>query len=234
MGGRGSGSGMVSGGGNNQEWTDNNSGGFSVNSRKEDNMRWYDSLYESSGGYNSKEIQAINKYQNSSQAINEQLREDSLKPSTKTKVNALTRILDNAEVETPFVAHRSSDGKLLGIDGDISVDAIRKRIGQTVTDKGFTSTSLSSGGAYDRGSKQYIQKTGGIKESELVRYHIKTPSGRGVGGLVLGAKWGGKDGRYVGAPEFIFNRGSQFKIAGAYEKDGVVHCNLEYTGNVRR
>lgn len=228
MGGRGGSSGMSTE--NNYEWTDSNSKGFIVNSSKGDNMQWYDDLYESNGGYNSKEIQTIIKYQNSSQAINEQLRNDSLKPSTKTKVNALTRLLDNAEVETPFVAHRSSDGKLLGIDGDVSVDAIRKKIGQTVTDRGFTSSSLSDNSAYDRGSRQYIQKTGGINKNALVHYHIKTPSGKGIGGLVLGAKWGSV---FSGVPEFIFNRGSQYKIVGAYDKGGITHCNLEYVGNIR-
>lgn len=233
MGGRGSGS---LGAGRNSEWTDSNSGGFVVNSKVEDNMRWYDNLYESGGGYDSKEIQAITKYQNSSQAINEQLREDLLKASTKTKVNTLTRVLDKAEVETPFVAHRSSDGKLLGINGDVTVEAIRSRIGKTVTDKGFTSTSLVDNAAYDRGSRQYITKTGGIKKGELVHYHIKTPAGRGIGGLVLGDKWfaGTSRERYVGVPEFIFTRGSQYKIVGAYTKGGKIHCNLEYVGNVRR
>lgn len=233
FGGRGGGSGM--GKDQNFEWTDDNSGGFSVNSKAKDNMQWYDNLYESNGFYG-KDVQAIVKYQNSSQATNEQLREDSLKPSTRTKVNALTRILDDAEVETPFVAHRSSDGKLLGIDGDVTVEAIRSRIGKTVTDKGFTSASLDDNSLYDKGTIQYITKTGGIKKSALVHYHIKTPAGKGIGGLVLGPKWaaGTSEAHYAQMPEFIFSRSSQYRVVGAYNSGGKVHCNLEYVGNARR
>ena len=217
------------------EWNNDNSGGFELaetntKSIVSKNMGWYDELYTSKG-HDSKEINVITSYQNSSQAINEQLRSGTLKPSTKTKVNTLTRVLDTSRVDSPFVAHRSSDGKLLGIDGEVSVEKLRSMVGKVVTDNGFTSTALSSKTGYDRGSAQYIQKTGGIKPEELVQYHIKTPAGDGIGGLVLGPKWGD---RYVGVPEFIFNRGSQFKIVGVYEKDGVVHCNMEYVGNIRK
>ena len=107
--------------------------------------------------------------------------------------------------------------------------------GKTVTDKGFTSTALqkSSIRGYDRGQSTYINKTGGRSSNSVVHYHIETPSGKGIGGLVLGPK-SKASGRYMYTPEFIFNRGSQFTITGAYEKNGVVHCNLRYAGNARK
>lgn len=200
------------------------------------NEGWYSDLYDNGGGYYGKDVQALMKYQNSSQAVNEQLREGELKPSTKTQVNKLTKILDGGEVKEGFIAHRSSDGQLLGIKGDVTLENVRSKIGQTVTDKGFMSTALSDASAagYSEGSKQYIAKTGGIKSNSQVRYHIDTPAGKGVGGLVLGADWGTKGNRqWANAPEFIFSRSSQFVVTGAYKKDGVIHCNLQYVGNAR-
>ena len=133
MGGRGSGSGM-SRGSQNYELTSDNSGGFTVIDDSDtlkqfvnNNSGWNDSIYdrafgEGGAGRNDPSVKAIEQYQNSSLNINSRLRNDDLNPSTRTKVNNLTRVLDNAEVDTPFVAHRSSSGKLLGIDGDVSVE----------------------------------------------------------------------------------------------------------------
>lgn len=232
FGGRGSSSGGGGGGGGqNSELT-----GPSEDEIVESNEKWWADLYDDGGGYYGSDVQTIMKYQNSSQATNEQLREGELKSSTKTQVNKLTRILDGGEVEKGFIAHRSSDGQLLGIEGDVTIEKVRSKIGQTVTDKGFTSTALSDSGAaaYSKGSRQYIQKTGGIKGNSQVRYHIDTPPGKGIGGLVLGADWGTKGNRHwANVPEFIFSRGSQFKVTGAYEKNGVIHCNMKYVGNAR-
>lgn len=238
----------ISGGGSpqNYELTTENSGGFLVIDNERvgegaqfirENSEWSDSIYGRAFGpggdkYNDPEVKVIEGYQSSSMAINSRLREDNMNPSTKTKVNKLTKTLDNAEVVTPFVAHRSSDGQLLGIRGEVTLDKVRSTVGKTVTDKGFTSTALTASkiGAYDKGQTAYIRKTGGTSASSLVRYHIETPAGKGIGGLVLGPK---RNGGYVFGSEFIFNRGSQYRVTGAYEKDGVIHCNMQYVGNSR-
>ena len=89
---------------------------------------------------------------------------------------------------------------------------IQARIGDVVMDKAFVSSSAVKGqGFYGE-----------------VKYHIKTPAGKGIGAYVdpISMHKGSSES------EFLFQRGSKFRIVGAYEDSyGNLHCNMEYAGN---
>lgn len=162
---------------------------------------------------------AITQYQNSSVAVNGQLRAGLLKSSTATKVRKIERALDQSEVKVPFVAQRISTGDLLGISGQPTVEQIRSLVGEVFTDRAFVSTDPVSKEDY----KFYGLNNTGLSSGSVVSYHIRVPEGKGIGGLA-------GQGTMM-ANEFIINRGSQFRVLGAYTgEDGLVHCNLEWVG----
>lgn len=161
----------------------------------------------------------ITQYKNSSVAINGQLREGILKSATATKVREIEKALDKSEVKVPFVAQRISTGDLLGIPDQPTVEQIQSLVGKVFTDRAFVSTDPVSEEDY----RFYGLNNTGMSSSSVVSYHIRIPKGKGIGGLA-------SQGTMM-ASEFIVNRGSQFKVLGAYiGEDGLVHCNLEWVG----
>lgn len=117
-----------------------------------------------------------------------------------------------------MIVNRTSDSSLLG--GAHTVEDIRKMYGQTVTDKGFTSTELNLANS--------LANPYGSKHSDQVYYHIKTPAGKGIGQYVQGISGAHQE------QEFLFNRGSSFKVLGAYaDAEGRVHANLKYVGRAK-
>lgn len=173
---------------------------------------WKDDLQDA-------ERKVITQYKNSSVAVNGQLREGILKSATATKVRKIEKALDKSEVKVPFVAQRISTGDLLGIPDQPTVEQIQSLVGEVFTDRAFVSTDPVSKEDY----KFYGLNNTGMSSSSVVSYHIRIPKGKGIGGLA-------SQGTMM-ASEFIVNRGSQFKVLGAYiGEDGLVHCNLEWVG----
>ena len=161
----------------------------------------------------------ITQYKNSSVAIDGQLREGILKSATATKVRKIEKALDKSEVKVPFVAQRISTGDLLGIPDQPTVEQIQSLVGKVFTDRAFVSMDPVSKEDY----KFYGLNNTGMSSSSVVSYHIRIPKGKGIGGLA-------NQGTMT-ASEFIVNRGSRFKVLGAYiGEDGLVHCNLEWVG----
>lgn len=124
----------------------------------------------------------------------------------KTDKNIETA-LGKFNLEKPTVFIRGSDSRLLG--GASTVDGINAMVGKVVHDRGYTSTSTNKEGIF---------------ESPMI-YHISTPSGKGIGAYISGVSYWDK-----GESEFLFNKGSAFKIKGAYKEGSKVHVNLDYVG----
>lgn len=166
------------------------------------------------------ERKVIESYQNSSASINGQLRAGEVTSANATKIRKMEHALDEAEVGVPFVCQREANSALLGLDRQASVEEIRGMVGERVTDKGFMSCSPTSRDDFKFGDN--TARGMGTTEADRVQYHIQVPEGKGIGGLV------GTHSMMV--DEFILNRGSVLEVMGAYEVDGVVHCNLRYVG----
>lgn len=147
--------------------------------------------------------------------INESLRNNDpsiLKGADKKAIIGTTEALKNGVVPEPFIAHRGSSAHLITGTASCTLQDIQERIGEVVADKAFVSTSAVKGSGF-----------GG-----QVLYHIKTPAGKGIGAYVdpISMNKGGAES------EFLFQRGSKFRIVGGYEdSSGMLHCNLEYVGN---
>ena len=184
-----------------------------VNERKVGFDWWNDRVSEA-------EQKTINSYQNSSAAINGQLRAGEVTSANATKIRKIEHALDEAEVGVPFVCQREANSALLGFDRQASVEEIRGMVGEVVQDKGFMSCSPTSKLDYKFGDN--TAKGMGTTAADQVQYHIAVPEGKGIGGLV---------GTHSGmVDEFILNRGAQLRVVGAFEHDGVVHCNLQWVG----
>ena len=162
-------------------------------------------------GLTDMERKSIVKYTGSGYtSINEYLRgQISGSPVLKSVVGNIEKAVNKFNLENPTVFHRGSSAGLLG--GANSVTDINKMVGQVVVDKGFTSTSATSG-------KGFTHKP--------IQYHIQTPSGKGIGAFVQGMS------NFASENEFVFNHGSGFKILGAYQKHGEVHVNMRYIGRM--
>ena len=128
----------------------------------------------------------------------------------------LESALSKGHLGEKMVVNRTSSADLL--DGASTVAEIRKKFGEVVTDKGFTSSEISLKTSIDN---PYDAKQG----EKQIRYHIKVPAGDGIGQYVQPIA------NAQNEREFLFNRGSSYKIVGAYnDAQGQVHVNLRYVG----
>ena len=163
-------------------------------------------------GLTDKEHKSVKRYTKSWYVdINDHLR--GIEPGSsviKNDVKNMEQAINKFNLQNPTVFHRGSSASLLG--GANSVADINKMAGQVVVDKGFTSTSATSG-------KGFTYKP--------IQYHIQTPAGKGIGAFVQGIS-----GYGATENEFVFNHGSGFKILGAYQKHGQVHVNMRYVGRM--
>jgi len=156
--------------------------------------------------------QAINKLERDQKPGNWYTTEQAMKGSTDLK-----RALDKGELQENIIVTRTGGATLLG-GGDTSVAGIRKRYGEVIQDPGFTSTELNQ---HTSEINPYGKKHG----SSRVTYHIKVEKGVGIGQYIRGLT-GSKQEQ-----EFLFNKGSAFKILGAYaDASGMTHVNLKYVG----
>lgn len=166
------------------------------------------------------ERDAIEKYQNSSVAINGQLRSGGVKPATAKKINTIEGAIDKSVNSVPFVAHRDVSGKALGFDRQPTVAELRNMVGKTITEKGFASCNTK--GSDSSFTSDRAARGMGAPKNNRVIMHIGIPKGKGIVGI---AGYG-----TVYASEAVLNRGAKLKILGAYEKNGVVHANLAWVG----
>lgn len=119
----------------------------------------------------------------------------------------LEKAIDKFNLERNTTFTRGSSAALLGGAG--TVEEINAMKGSIVHDRAYTSSSAHTGGGFD---------------GEVI-YHIKTPKGKGIGAYVRGLS------HFKNEDEFLFNKGSAFKVLNAYEDSwGQVHCNLRYMG----
>lgn len=160
-------------------------------------------------GLKSSEQDAIQWYTGSAYGpFNDALRnEEPLNKKQFKNDQLLQSAMDKYELDKPTVFHRGSSSDLLG--GANTVDQINAMVGQVVSDKAYLSTSAHSKGGF-----------GGE-----IKYHISTSAGKGIGAYVMPISY------FPNENEFLFRKGSAFKITGAYEENGQVHCNLEYIGH---
>lgn len=127
-----------------------------------------------------------------------------------TDIDNLTNAIDRYELQNDTVFHRGAGTKLL--NGASTLSEVQAMMGSTVIDKGFTSSGVT---VYESFTHKPLM------------FHIMTPKGKGIGAYI------GKQNIY-GEKEFLFNRGSAFKIVGAYaDAYGKVNVNLQYIGNTR-
>lgn len=195
----------------NGNWEDHGPEGYTVLNEgnvdaKMENAKWEKMLSDD-------EKAALHRYTSAEEApeiINRQLRAGAGSRYKATAEN-LESALKKGYVKQNTILHRISTPDLLG--GASTVSAIRAMYGSTVHDAGFTSASAVPN------SDKYKSLKG------RMAYHIKVPQGRGIGAFVK------NHSDYAWEQEFLFNRGSSFRVEGAWEdRDGVVHVNLRYVG----
>lgn len=198
----------------NEEITSENSQYKVYDNRKEAEDALTSNEWNNSLSY--EENQAVKEYTGSAYTdFNGELRgyppymSESQREELHESIDNLTNALDRYELQENTVFHRGASPKLLG--GAETVDEIRGMIGSVVVDKGFTSAGITIGESfYDK----------------PLLFHIATSKGSGIGAYI------GKQNSF-GEKEFLFNRGSAFKITGAYEKGGQVNINMTYVGSTR-
>lgn len=141
--------------------------------------------------------------------LNKALRKgDSMSPMMKTVDKNLHSALEKFDLEKPTVFIRGSSASLLG--GPKKVGEINAMKGSIVHDKGYTSSSATLDDAF----------------YEPYMYHIRTPAGKGIGAYVVGISTYGS-----AENEFLFDKGSAFKILGAkIDSKGRTQVDLEYVG----
>ena len=149
-------------------------------------------------------------------AINDGLRNSniySLNATNQKSIVGTTAALEKGVVPEPFIAHRGSSAHLITGTSTCTLQDIQSRIGSVVADKAFVSSSAVNGKGF----------------SGQVKYHIKTPAGKGIGAYVdTISTFKGKN-----ESEFLFNSGSKYRVLGGYNDNaGQLHCNLEYIGRI--
>lgn len=160
------------------------------------------------GGLSKEEADSVRKYTTSAGSkLNRSIRHDvPLTKSQQSIDDGLQSAISKYKLDKPTTFTRWGGPSLLG--GADTVEAINSKIGQVVHDKSYTSASATS--------SSYSGK---------IAFHINTPAGKGIGAYVQPIS------AHKSENEFLFNRGSAFRIAGAYTGNGgQVHCNLEYIG----
>lgn len=219
-GGGGGGGAQWDGDAKNYELNSQNSGGYVVNESLQES---YDNLGYTNGGetdkwmngLSQKERDAFWHYSEDSDPYNDYMRKrtDYITNEEKTEINRIRNQMENFELEKPMIFHRGSGAALLG--GASTVEEVRAMIGKNVVDDAFTSCAATRGKGFSG-----------------IRYHIMTPTGKGIGAFMQGVSTFGSSEN-----EFLFNSGSVFKIIGAYEggshyKDSGLNVNLLYVGRI--
>lgn len=121
-------------------------------------------------------------------------------------VKNMDKGLSSYENSTPFIGYRGAGYSLLG--GVKSFDQLKAMVGKTVHDTGHMSISTVSGHEF----------------SGKVLYEVKVPAGKGIGAYV------GKLSQHKSEAEFLFNRGTIFKITNVRKQGSKPVVTLEVYG----
>ena len=196
----------------NRHWGEGNTDGFMGHTDPEKlqeqvgNTSWENRLTDD-------QKHALDMYLNRDNAyrdINNALRKgQDASPETQKLIDNLGAALDDSYLKQNITVTRRSGASLLG--GADTPAKIREMYGKVVVDPGFaSSTAKVDSGAY--------------ANTRPMEYHIKVPGRtRGVGAYV-------QDLATFEEHEFLFNRGSAFRILGSYSRGGKTHVNMEYVG----
>lgn len=168
----------------------------------------HDALYRYTGSYymTSNPILRAPEHTNLSQA-------EVLDRITKTEgksfakwVKDMDKGLNSYENTVAFVGYRGAGYSLLG--GVKTYEQLQAMVGKTVHDPGHMSVSTVRGSEFDR----------------AVMYEIKVPAGKGIGAYV------GKLSQHKHEAEFLFNRGTIFKIVKVRKSGSKPIVTLEVYG----
>ena len=121
-------------------------------------------------------------------------------------VKDMDKGLNAYENTVPFVGYRGAGYSLLG--GTKTFDQLKAMVGKTVHDTGHMSISTVSGHEFDG----------------KVLYEVKVPTGKGIGAYI------GKLSHYHSEAEFLFNRGTIFKITKVRKQGNKPVVTLEVYG----
>ena len=132
------------------------------------------------------------------------------------RVREITRALRKGVIPEPVELFRSGSSSFLG--GADTVEKINALAGNIIYEAGFLSTTTSY-------SKAVRTRLGYGKGRKIV-YHIKTPSGKGIGAYVSSMS------SHKDESEVLFQRQTGLKVIRGYEAGGVLHCEVEYAGNM--
>lgn len=164
------------------------------------------------------------------EAMNETLRQNAepdpfYKARAEAAIPEMQKALSKYDLPQDTVLHRIDDGSLIG--GAKTLTDVKAMVGKEVTDPGFTSATAQ----LTRGLERELTMG---QDAGMVRYHIKTPAGKGSGAYL-----GRATGNTMSEREYIYNSGSKFKVLGGYTRtrdagqpwaQTELHVNLQYVG----
>lgn len=134
--------------------------------------------------------------------LNKRLRaeKDLLDDSEAARVKALDSAIAKSELKEAIAVRRFSGPELFGksYDEDISFSELESLVGATITDKGYTSTTVLPKEDSSFGD---------------IAMHITVPPGKGRGAYVAPIS------KYKDEQEFLLARGSNFKVTGIKEDE---------------
>jgi hypothetical protein len=121
-------------------------------------------------------------------------------------VKDMDKGLDSYENTVAFIGYRGAGYSLLG--GRKTYDELKAMVGSTVHDTGHMSVSTVEGREFSR---------------EVI-YEVKVPTGKGIGAYV------GQLSQHKSEAEFLFNRGTIFKIVKVRKRGQKPIVTLEVYG----
>ena len=150
------------------------------------------------GSLTDAEKEAIKDYTGSGfESLNNSLRHDwALATSQKETQKNLDSVIAKGVLKEDIRVYRGSSTDL--VKGASTVDEVLAMVGEVVTDKGFTSSSITKAGSF---------------KSEPILYRIDVPKGKGRGAYINNGSHF-KNHEY----EFLLKRGGNYAIKGATKK----------------
>lgn len=132
------------------------------------------------------------------------------------RLDTAIETLGRGNLDRNMIFNRQSTLSLLGLKKGASDAEMQACVGKVVVDHGITSTRASK---YHNDGKGMFGNT---------NYHIKTPSGKGIGAYIANHSACGK-----GEDEFLFRPGSAYRVDKFYkDSHGNPHFDMTYMGNV--
>lgn len=186
------------------EWFDENSNLQEWKERIED-LEYDEEIY----GYTGEYFGSVNNY----------LRTDKFYKSgfvTEEKVKSIVEELDESisgfELNSPIKVYRASGAEIFGSD-DLSFESLRSKIGETVHDNAFLSTSTLK------------QLPGEQTVGGRIKYEINIPEGKGQGAYIASFSENAQE------REFLVARDGDYLIRDVFkDKDDSIHVSMDFIG----